>query len=365
MKKRFAIFSCVFCLSLYAQENDAQYSLDINYYYGSILPHSEKINHLITEHPEGVFISAQRKTFGDQEWESRLNYPDYGLTFHYQNNKNETLGDLYGLFGHINFYLLDRQLQLRVGQGVAYASHPYDKEKNYRNLAFGTHLMPSTFFMLNYQKENIWEGLGIRAGAFLIHHSNGTIKTPNTSINTVGANIGFHYTFDAKKERTYLPRQKSDRIFSEPIRYNFAFRGGVHESHIIGSGQYPFYDFAVYADKRISRTSAFQFGFDLFLSMMAKREIEMMSISFPELGISADTDYKRLGVFAGYEFFMNKLSAEAQLGYYLHDEYNAHGKLYQHLGLKYYFNKNLFVGTGLKTHFSKAEAMDFSIGIRL
>src|SRR5690606_15130864 len=360
-------FYSLFFLSVFvfSQENKPQYSVDVNYYYGSILPHSEKIRHLITEHPEGVFISGNRKTFGDKEWESRFNYPDYGLTFHYQHNKNETLGDMYGVFAHYNLYFLKRNLQLRIGQGIAYNTNPYDKETNYRNSAYGSHFMPSTFFMLNFQKENIWQGLGIGAGAFLIHHSNGTIKTPNTSANTVGANIGIHYTFDHQKERTYHLRTNRDSTFTEPIRYNFAFRTGVHESHIIGSGQYPFYNFSVYADKRISRSSAFQAGVDVFLSMMMKNEIEMMAVSFPEQGIDADTDYKRLGVFVGYELFLNRLSFEAQLGGYVYDDYKSHTALYQHLGLKYYFYKKFFVGTGLKTHFSKAEAMDFSIRVRL
>lgn len=364
MKYSFFLWVLLFSFG-FGQENDPQYSVDVNYYYGSMLPHSEKIKHLITQHPEGVFVSAQKKTFGEKEWESRLGYPDYGVTFHYQNNKNEIVGDMYGLFGHYNFYFLNRNMQFRIGQGIAYNTNPYDKEKNYRNFAYGSRLMPATFFMLNFQKENIWECFGIRAGAFLIHHSNGTIKTPNTSLNTIGANVGLHYTFDSKTERTYIPRAVNDSVVREPLRYNFAFRTGVHESHIIGSGQYPFYFFSAYVDKRISRSSAFQLGIDLFASMMIKHEIEMMAISFPEKGISANTDYKKVGVFAGYELFVNRLSFEGQLGMYIHDEYKAHTLLYQHLGLKYYVHKNLFLGMGLKTHFSKAEAMDFSVGFRL
>lgn len=342
-----------------------QYSLDANYYYGSILPHSKKIQHLITDHPEGVLVSFNRKTFGSKEWESRFNYPDYGLVFHFQNNKSEMLGDLYGVFGQLTFYFLKRNLALRVGQGIAYNTNPYDKEENYRNLAFGTHFMPTSLFMLNYQKENIWEGLGVKGGLLLIHHSNGTIKTPNTSANTVGANIGIHYTFDHKNVRDYLPRVNKDSVYTEPVKYTLAYRSGVHESHIIGSGQYPFYTFSFYADKRISRSSAFQAGIDFFLSMMYKHEIEMMAVSFPEMEVESGTDYKRAGAFLGYELFLDKLSFEGQLGAYFYDPYGANTFLYQHLAIKYYFYKNVFLGAGLKTHFSNAEAIEFSLGIRL
>jgi len=349
---------------VFSQENRSQYSVDINYYYGSILPHSPKIRHLIVEHPEGVFISASQKTFGEKEWESRLNYPDFGATFHYQNNKNEILGDIYGLFGHYNFYFLRRNLQLRIGQGIAYNTNPYNKEKNYRNVAYGSHLMPATFFVLNFQKENIYNGFGVRVGTFFIHHSNGTIKTPNTSTNTAGVNLGVQYTFDHKTERNYIPKNNNDSIFTEPIKYNVVFRTGLHEGHV-GTGQYPFYTISGYADKRISRSSAFQVGFDVFISEMIKNEIKFMAVSFSENYLDPNTDYKRVGVFVGYELFINRLSFEGQLGGYLYDDYKVYTTLYQHLGIKYYFYKNIFTGFGLKTHFSKAEAMDFWLGIRL
>jgi len=348
----------------FSQENNPQYNVEVNYYYGSILPHSQKIIHLITKHPEGLFLSLNQKTFGQKEWQSRLNYPDFGATLHYQNNKNETLGDMYGLFGHYNFYFLKRNLQLRVGQGIAYNTNPYNKETNYRNIAYGSYFMPATFFMVNFQKENLWEGFGFRTGMFLIHHSNGTIKTPNTSANTVGVNLGIHYTFDYKNKRVYSPKISSDSTFTESIKYNFVFRTGIHEGHV-GTGQYPFYTISGYADKRISRSSALQLGMDLFISMMLKNDIKYMASSFPEIAVDPNTDYKRIGLFVGYELFGNKLSFEGQLGGYVYDDYKAHTTLYQHLGLKYYFYKNVFTGFGLKTHFSKAEAMDFWIGIRL
>ena len=360
-------FYLLFFLSsfVFPQENKPQYSVDVNYYYGSILPHSEKIQHLITEHPEGIFLAVNQKTFGDKEWESRFNYPDFGLSFHYQNNKNETLGDMYGLFFHYNFYFLKRNLMLRVGEGIAYNTNPYDKNKNYRNVAYSTHFMPSTYFMLNYKKENILDGFGLQAGAFLIHHSNGTMKSPNTSTNTVGANIGINYVFDHQNERNFIPRTKQDSAYTEPIKYNFAFRSGVQESRVIGSGQYPFYTLSAYADKKLTRSSGLQAGVDVYFSPMYKNEIEYMAIAFPEQNIDKNTNPTRIGIFAGYELLLNKISFEGQLGFYVLDEYKANTALYQRLGLKYYFYKNFFAGTGLKTHFSKAEALEFSVGVRL
>lgn len=364
MKKAVYLLLLLSCW-VYSQESNPQYQLEAGYYYGSIIPHSQKIVHLIRQHPEGLFIGVNRKTFGEKAWQSRLNYPDYGLSFHYQNNKNEVLGDLYGLYFHYNFYFFHRHLQFRIAEGIAYNTNPYHRENNYRNLAYGLNWMPATYFMLNYQKENIWEGIGLRAGIFMIHHSNAKLKTPNTSTNTVGANVSLIYNIDYQQAPSYLPRDSTTLKYSEPIKLNLAFRSGVHESHIIGSGRYPFYNFSAYTDKRVSKTSAFQLGVDLFVSRMRKREIKMMAVSFPEKNINSEADYKRLGAFVGYEFFINNLSFEPQLGFYIYNHYREDKVSYQRLSLKYYFYKNLFAGIGLVSQTSKAEAMEISLGLRI
>jgi len=364
MNKRFlaSIFGLI-SIFLMAQ-NKPQYSIEATYYQGSILPHSNQIRQLITDHPDGFMLVVNKKTFGDKEWESRLNYPDFGLTLHYQDNKNESLGDMYGLFAHFNFYFLKRKLMFRVGEGIAYNTNPYDRVDNPLNLAFSTKFMPATLFMLNYTQSNIYEGLGVNVGGFLMHHSNGTMKAPNTSTNTVAANIGLSYTFDHKNERTYIPRNISDSTFTEPIRYNFAFRSGIQSSRTIGLGEFPFYTFSGFVDKRISRSSAFQLGADLFISRMLKEEIAYKSVSFPELNIDPNTASTRVGAFVGYEMFINQLSLEGQLGLYVLDEYKSNSNLYQRLGVKYHLLNHFFISTGLKTHFSKAETLEFSIGTR-
>ena len=97
---------------------------------------------------------------------------------------------------------------------------------------------------------------------------------------------------------------------------------GINESDIIGAGQFPFYIFSGYADKRVSSKSAIQLGADVFFSNFLKELIRYQSISFPENNVAADTDFKRVGVFVGHELFINKLSIGTQLGYYVYYPYD-------------------------------------------
>lgn len=350
---------------LCAQQQEGKYSVDVNYFYGNIVPHSEAIRHLVTAHPEGIIISANRRTFGHKDWEALYNYPDYGVSFHYESLKNPVLGDMYGLYGHYNFYFLDRHLMFRVGQGLAYNTNPYDRETNFRNKAYGMHFMPSSYFMLNFQKAAIWKGFGVQAGLTFIHHSNANMKAPNTSTNTFAVTAGLHYTFGKSDTNRYISWVKDSVAFSQPIKFNIVFRGGVNQSDVIGSEQYPYYAASFYADKRWCRKSAFQLGADIFWAKYLEEYISYKSVSYPEEHVDGTTDYRKAGVFVGHELFVNNLSLEAQAGVYVYAPFKEQGSLYQRIGLKYYMGRTAFAGLSLKTHGAKAEVMEFSVGVRL
>ena len=337
--------------------------LDASQFYGSILLHNPDISHLISDHPGGIILGFNRKRFGHEDWESEFGYPDTGFSFVYQDMNNATLGKNFGLYAHYNFYFFKRNLQFRIGQGMAYNTNPYDKSENFRNNAYGTHLLSSTLVLINYHKENLVAGLGLKAGISLIHYSNANFKAPNTSTNTMALNLGLTYNLD-NQTYEYLKTETKEKI-SEPIRYNLVFRSGVNESDVINSGQYGFWILSAYADKRLGRKSALQLGTDVFFSNFLKELIRFQSISFPEMEVDSDTDFKRVGLFVGHELFMNKMSIETQLGYYVYYPFDFEGQVYNRIGLKRYFGDKIFGAITLKSHAAKAEAVEFGIGVRL
>ncbi|NMH87170.1 acyloxyacyl hydrolase [Flavivirga algicola] len=359
------IFCAVFGIS-FSQEKEHTSYFDINYFKGNIALHNNDISHLIKGHPEGVILSWNKKTYGFNDWERRYNYPDYGVSFAYQNLKNDVLGNNYALYTHYNFYFLNRHLMLRIGQGLALTTHPYDKEENFRNIAFGSKILSSTYLMLNYKKERIIDRFGLQAGLSFIHYSNANVKAPNTSINSMALNVGVTYNLD-DEEPEYIRtlHDIEQEKFTEPIKYNLAFRVGINESDVVGSGQFPFYVFSAYADKRINIKSALQFGTDIFFSNFLKEFINYRSVAFPEDNTSGNEDYKRVGVFAGHELFINKTSLVSQFGYYVYYPFDFEGRTYIRIGLKRYFSNKWFGALTLKSHGAKAEAVEFGVGLRL
>jgi hypothetical protein len=134
---------------------------------------------------------------------------------------------------------------------------------------------------------------------------------------------------------------------------------------VIGSGQYPFYHASFFVDKRFNRKSALQLGTELFLTNSFMDYIKYKSVAFPELNIDPNTDYKRVGIFTGYELFVNKISLEAQVGYYVYRPFKEDIAFYDRVGLKYHFTPIFFSSFSVKTHMFLAEALEFGVGVRL
>ncbi|UYW01369.1 acyloxyacyl hydrolase [Flavobacterium agricola] len=359
---RFFIFTICF-IPLIAFTQVRQHTIEANYFYGSFLPHNKNILHLITGMPEGVQLSYNKKTFGTQAWQTLYNYPDYGVSFQYQNNKNEILGNLYGLYAHMNFYFLKRNLQFRVAQGIAYSTYPFNKNTNYLNVAYGARVMPSTYFSLSYSKPNIFKNVGAQIGVNFVHHSNANTKAPNTSTNTLALAVGLNYTFTNNQPVNYIEYDKPS--FSKKIKYNLFFRTGFNESDVPNSGTKPFYVASFYAAKQVSPKSVFQLGADMFWMRYLKELIVYEATVFPELGLDPNKDYKRVGVFLGYEMLIAKLSLDIQAGAYVYNPSKKQGDIYQRIGLRYHISPKFSGGISLKTHLAQAEALEFSLGYQL
>lgn len=348
---------------VFAQENNDTNAIEVSFLRGNVLPHTKDLYHL-QGHADGVMLSFLKQTHGKDEWHSAYNFPDYGVYLEYQNYNNDFLGKVYAAGVQYNFYFLNRHLELKLSQGIGYATNPYDKVENSKNKAFGSTLMANTNLGLFYKKEYLLDKLGLQAGFLFTHFSNGRTKSPNSGINSFLLNVGVNYDFSKVNNK---PRDSVwlKKDYSEPIKYNIVVHSGFNESPVIGSGQHPFYHIGFFVDKRFNRKSALQLGTDLFLTNSFKDFIKYKSVAFPELNIDPNTDYKRVGVFVGYELFVNRISLEGQVGYYVYRPFVNDIAIYDRVGFKYHITPKCFASFSVKTHMFLAEALEFGVGVRL
>lgn len=364
MSQKWLLLLALCALSLTAQEsNTSNFTIGVDYYYGTMLRHNKNVAHLVKDHPIGYIVSYNHKTFGEKYWQQSYNYPDWGVSFIYQDFKTEALGENFGLYGHYNFYFLKRRFMFRIGEGVAYNTNPFDLETNFKNISYGSHLVASTYLMFNYSHENIFRNIGLQAGVSFVHHSNGSFKAPNSGTNILGFNVGLKYNVD-EEEKQYVTSE-IDTDYSEKIRYNLLVRAGVNEGDFYNLGQSPFYVFSAFADKRLNYQSTIQLGVEFFISEFLKKEIEYRKASFPNSGLTGDEDYKRASIFVGHEFRLGKFAIPTQLGYYFYWPYKYETRAYTRVGVKHYFSDKLFGVATVKTHAFNAEAIEFGFGVRL
>ncbi len=362
--KKILLGLCFFSFSVSFSQSSTSY-IQADYFYGNIINTTPDATIFLQGHPTGFFISYNKKTFGEKDWHEHYNYPDFGYSIGYQNYKSEVLGELYAIYGHYNFYLLNRknksQLLLRTGIGLAYNTNPYHKVKN---TAFGTALNSSTYFKLYFQREHLVKNIGLNAGLTFVHASNSNIKSPNSGVNIWAFTIGLNYNLDASETPVvFLPSSESKK-FTEPIKYNIVVRGGVNESEIIGSGVKPFFVASIYADKRLNRKSAIQLGTELYISPILK-DFYTLNLTIPHTNLKETNSFYRVSIFIGHELFFNKLSIETQIGYYVKYPFEYEGRVYETLGLKRYINNKWFASIRLKAHAANAETIEFGIGVRL
>jgi len=361
--RRFFFFLLLVSCFVNAQQGDS-YAVEASFLRGNAMAHREDVRHLVNGHPEGLLLSFVMRTHGEKEWERVYNYPDYGGYFLYQDFRSAPLGVCYAVGGFYNFYFLKRRLQLKLAQGIAMTTNPYDKVDNSKNKAFGTRFLDNTNVGLGYVHRNLIGNVGLQAGLLFTHYSNGRVKSPNSGINTYLLHLGLMYDFDNER-KVVDDTVMVGKSFVEPLRYNFVFRSGVNESTLIRSGQRSFYHLGFYVDKRLNRKSALQLGTDLFLTNSFKDYIKYYSVAYPEEHLDPNTDYKRVGVFVGHELFINRISLEAQVGYYVYRPFKKDISVYDRIGIKYYISDRVFSSFTIKTHMFLAEALEFGIGVRL
>jgi len=345
----------------FSQKNNVTSSVDINFFSGNIARHNDNITHLIKGHPNGFILAWNKQVSGKKAWHRVYNYPEYGFSVGTQNFNNTELGESYGVFAHYNFYFLNKRLMFRFAQGVSYATNPYDINFNPKNNAFGSHLLSGTYIMLNYSKAKLVGPVGIQLGLTLLHLSNASIKSPNTSINTLAFNVGLSTNIS----ESFNKKEEVNELIDRSIGYGFIFKTGINQSDVVGSDQFPFYIFSVFTEKRLSTNSTLMLGLDYFNSKFLKEYIYYQSIAYPENNIEPNLDYKRIGVYFGHELLFGRFSIQTQLGYYVYAPFDFEGPIYNRIGFKQYLSKNIFTNISLKSHAAKAEALEVGIGIRL
>ncbi len=342
---------------------DQLFSADINFGYNIT---RVKTNYFFEEKmPFSFQLNWQKANYLDKNNLGKFGYADFGLTFLYHDFRNPQIGKNYGIYAFMEYYLLKPakgfQLSFRVSQGVAYNTHPYDKNTNSKNLYFGFHwLFPfdAAFYLKTPKITQNWR---MQLGFALFHYSNGNLQSPNYGANIPSVTLGLMY--DSRK----LPviQEKVFPDYDKAWQYRAFLRFGVNESDYYDSGVYPFFIPGFQVDKHLSYRHKIYMGAELYLSYFLREQIRYEYYAQPEKQLEKIYDFKRMGMYIGHEFYYDKFGIDIAFGYYIYYPYHFETRFYNRLGTKYRINNRWTALYSLKVHnINRAEAMEFGLMYR-
>jgi len=346
----FALPSCLFSQIIPAE------GFQLRAKYGFLVGHRGVMGHLAQEHAVAQELGYVFRTQGAKSWHATYSYPDIGIHWFYGSVGNtEILGRYTGFFASISFPFIHREhfrLNARLGAGLAYTNKVYNPEINPKNVAISTPLNALIELGLDasfYFGKN-WMTLGLD----LTHFSNGSFRVPNLGLNIPYLSLAYGRFISLKEQ------QNTARLSSVP-KNRFLFGAtaiaSVKEIYPTGGKTYGVYALSLHT-RIFSKPKT---GWELALDIISKQALYGYRSEVKKQA----NQILQAGLYTGYLLPLNQFHFVLGMGIYIRDRYDPDGMFYHRVGMRYYFNNGVFINVVLKTHWAKADYVEWGIGYSL
>lgn len=353
----------IYCQS-HAQHKAFQlYAAGAQYDYGFILRHTPKVGHLIVAPPYALSAQLYWQSTGKEEWQQRLNYPEFSLMATYFDYRNPVIGQTIALSGHVRFALFAHshklQLWAGIGSGLATGNRPFDLNSNPKNVGISS---PVSYAMqldllARYPLTPSWLLL---AGGRITHYSCAAFVQPNNGLNMLTLSVGATYAFQPK----ILPTKQMAALKHNVPYWHLqaSVQAGWLQTYVKQEGKDFYCNLLAYAGRDIGSASRWHAGVDISWNQGIRRQIQRAYADS-----SSRPDYRRVGILLGHEFTFGRLAILTQGGVYIYKAFE--GKTdqvhFQRYGVKYWMSPQFFFNLNLKTHAFTAEVAEWGIGYRI
>ncbi len=336
------------------------YTLNVGFTYhqGFLITHHPDMLHLQTGHIEAYELEVSKKMCGAKPWHQAYGYPNIGITAIYWDLANrETLGNAFSLIPFIDFHLAGKgplQLSFKFGWGLSYLTKVFDPDDNYKDIAIGTRMNAAILLhpSLTYR---ISDRVLFKTGPSLSHKSNGSIVIPNLGINLAtwrgSLSVGLG-------KKGYVDHSRST-TFNKQTWWMAFGSASTKQIYPPEGKNYMAFTLSIEKAYRVSQKSAWSFGADYFYDSSLNDRFEAKNIE-----TSSKAEASRFGVHGGYEMIFDNFSFIVNMGGYFYNKIPGDGSFYHRIGMRYRVGKSLIALLHLKTHFGKADFVEFGAGYR-
>ncbi len=349
-------------LRLFASPGDSikkPFTFGGKFHYGTILPHSERIRQLAFNHPYGLELSFSWLNYSEKSIRQLNCYSYTGIAINYIDFGHPEIGQSVNAWYYFEPLLRFQKklgFGIRSGVGISYLTTVFDEINNPENQFFASHI--AFLLLVEFKaKYKINRHLELTSSICYNHISNGGLKQPNYGMNFPTLTIGADYHFNPI-DLGPIVKEKLD-----PAKKVWKLKGEVLSSIKVQNKTDIFdekacfaYGFSVFANKRIAKFSALNFGAEFIDDRYIEEEIRRFGL---------DTDYKRAAAFIGHDLIFGKVNFTINWGVYFYAPYKAKDPYYQKYMLQYNFNDRLCAGGFMLAHGDAAEIMGFNFGYAL
>ncbi|MCQ2313917.1 MAG: acyloxyacyl hydrolase [Bacteroidales bacterium] len=313
-------------------------------------------------------VALQKKTYGNDVWQSYFNYPTFGVAAFYSPLGNtDIIGQSVAVYPFITFHFLKsekNQLNFRFGGGLGYLTKKYDRYDNYQNTSIGSHITAAFNISLEYGRVIAKRyTIGLHVG--LVHFSNGSTRVPNNGLNLITAGISATYLLQDEPEKNIPRPEKIGHPYSGWKKDLWSYYLSMQISakdidQYRGYGRnWAVYDLSGNVMKRVSFLSKVGVGINVVYDDTDKRFLEDEGRTFN------DVELIKLGIAASYEVMFGSTSVLVNIGGHVTGKRRADGVLYEKVTLKQNITKHTFGALSLTFHNFVADYIGYGIGFRI
>lgn len=368
MMRGLCLFCCLakglMCLTVMAQPVKSGFplvhkSVGLRYARGFLFAHSA-LMHAIGRGPnQAAEIFFEVQTAGSKPWELYHRLPPWRVFYNLADFSDpEHIGWVHSLGTEMSFPLVrTRRFYLGItgALGLGYVTRPFHPVTNNVNAAVSAPVN----YLLRPGMEMAFQAhphLALMGGLSFTHWSVGSLTMPNLGMNIPAFCLGVRGGWDKRDMNTAA----APPFKRPPWQMDLMLCAGMKQVYPLGSGFYPTATLGLWAYRQFTPKSGFPVGLDIFYDESVKMR---MFRRYHSYGYTWQTF--RAGLFAGYEFVINRFSLYFHFGGYFFWPDRLDTRFYQRIGMRSRIGQRFQVNFSLKSHFFVADFVELGGGMRL
>lgn len=330
--------------------------MGMHFRHGHLIRHSDAFDaSLAGLNPRGAEIFFHWQTDGSKAWHHEWKLPEVGFSLGWYNlDRPDVLGHVFISTLYFQKYIRPSenrwQFSYKIAPGLALTPMYFHPENNPKNVLVS---VPLSFVMegnllAHYRLGEHWR---LHSGVSFTHYSNGAWRKPNRGTNIPALVIGtaFSPNPSAFQKQPFIPFE-----YDRGLQYDLVGSVSLKSPHEQNPDRVFAATFTALGSKRLSTKSGVYAAFDLIYSE-----------AIPAVVNDPEANPYRLGVAIGHELYISKVSFLSQVGTYLYRPVKVDKPVYLRWGVRYYATKTFFLSCMLRTHFGRADLIEWGIGYRI